>query len=145
LAYQDDDYMREEGLDVGKSVRLAFACVLLICGILVGLWLVFLVSQMLTEPARMTESDESEPVTINGTWANETFSADIPAQATSFATRMFMLTIAASIAGSFIKGGVTLLSGSMRKLTTKFDALDQTVRKKMDTLADEIVFLNDKP
>ena len=134
MPYGDDNYLHEEQSDFGKPIATAFGAVLLICGIIIGLWIIMLVAQMINDPAQMIESDISGPFTIGGGAENDEFNIDMSAETASFAIRVFLITIAVSLCATFIKGGATLLTGSLRKLTSKFDTLNRNVKSMADKI-----------
>lgn len=135
---RDDDYTCGEQPDLGKSIAPAFGAVLVVCGLAIGLWIITIVAGSVSEPERMTESGISEPFTVDGTIDNEEFNIVVSGEATSLAVRMFLITMAVSICATFIKGGTTLLSGSIRRLTSKFENLNQDMRRQVKSMADKL-------
>ncbi|KQC11652.1 MAG: hypothetical protein APR63_12325 [Desulfuromonas sp. SDB] len=120
----------------GVNVKEVIGIILIIIGLLIALWTFKSVYELFTKP-EITENWTgiiSQGIEIPVETLEKQTSLLIPADFFSYLLPILLLSIAVSISGILIKGGVELLYGSYQKYKTRLSSIEYRLSKKIDSL-----------
>ncbi|MGC9367779.1 MAG: hypothetical protein ACP5FK_12160 [bacterium] len=120
----------------GVNVKEVIGIILIIIGLLIALWTFKSVYELFTKP-EITENWTgiiSQGIEIPVETLEKQTSLLIPADFFSYLLPILLLSIAVSISGILIKGGVELLYGSYQKYKTRLSSMEYRLSKKIDSL-----------
>ena len=110
--------------------------ILLIMGVIGGLWIFSTVYSIFKDPMELTlfqqiVEDKLDVVINHG---QGKIDVAIPKEFLTYAVPIGLLMVAAGIVGIFIRAGVSLLSGDIHKLRAKIDDIGERIEKKIDKI-----------
>jgi hypothetical protein len=110
--------------------------ILLIMGVIGGLWIFSTVYSIFKDPMELTlfqriVEDKLNVVINHG---QGKIDVAIPKEFLTYAVPIGLLVIAAGIAGTFVSAGVRLLVGDIQKLRRRIDAVGERIEKKFDKI-----------
>lgn len=110
--------------------------ILLIIGVIGGLWILSTVYSLFKDPMELTlfqqiAEDKLDVVINHGQGKIEVL---LPKEFITYAIPVGLLMIAAGVAGTFISTGARLLVGDISKLQRRIDAVGERIDKKIDKI-----------
>lgn len=123
---------QQEGINVKEVIGI----ILIIIGLLIALWTFKSVYELFTKPEVIENWTGiiSQGIELPVETLEKQTSLLIPAEFFSFLLPILLLSIAVSISGILIKGGVELLYGSYQKYKTRLSTMEYRLSKKIDSL-----------